>query len=141
MHSYQFFNKIKYQKFKHKYFKFFKSETYYKGDILFKEGQPINNLYFIQEGTVQLYTSKSINEIESLLTSLLKKKKTLKLNNININTNNNTGKEIYDEIIYSKINSSYDDIINYLDQKQNNKLLFLSDKEEIGLVSNFVGNE
>ena len=141
LYSSHFFKQMKYINFKKKFFKLFSYNKYYKDDILFTEGEKVQYVYFIQEGTVQLYTSKSINEIESLLTSLLKKKKTLKLNNININTNNNTGKEIYDEIIYSKINSSYDDIINYLDQKQNNKLLFLSDKEEIGLVSNFVGNE
>ena len=139
LYSSHFFKQMKYINFKKKFFKLFSYNKYYKDDILFTEGEKVQYVYFIQEGTVQLYTSKSINEIESLMTSLLKKKKTLKLNNIN--TNNNTGKEIYDEIIYSKINSSYDDIINYLDQKQNNKLLFLSDKEEIGLVSNFVGNE
>ena len=141
LYSSHFFKQMKYINFKKKFFKLFSYNKYYKDDILFTEGEKVQYVYFIQEGTVQLYTSKSINEIESLMTSLIKKKKTLKLNNININTNNNTGKEIYDEIIYSKINSSYDDIINYLDQKQNNKLLFLSDKEEIGLVSNFVGNE
>jgi len=141
LYSSHFFKQMKYINFKKKFFKLFSYNKYYKDDILFTEGEKVQYVYFIQEGTVQLYTSKSINEIESLMTSLLKKKKTLKLNNININTNNNTGKEIYDEIIYSKINSSYDDIINYLEQKQNNKLLFLSDKEEIGLVSNFVGNE
>ena len=141
LYSSHFFKQMKYINFKKKFFKLFSYNKYYKDDILFTEGEKVQYVYFIQEGTVQLYTSKSINEIESLMTSLLKKKKTLKLNNININTNNNAGKEIYDEIIYSKINSSYDDIINYLEQKQNNKLLFLSDKEEIGLVSNFVGNE
>ena len=141
LYSSHFFKQMKYINFKKKFFKLFSYNKYYKDDILFTEGEKVQYVYFIQEGTVQLYTSKSINEIESLMTSLIKKKKTLKLNNININTNNNTGKEIYDEIIYSKINSSYDDIINYLEQKQNNKLLFLSDKEEIGLVSNFVGNE
>ena len=141
LYSSHFFKQMKYINFKKKFFKLFSYNKYYKDDILFTEGEKVQYVYFIQEGTVQLYTSKSINEIESLMTSLIKKKKTLKLNNININTNNNTGKEIYDEFIYSKINSSYDDIINYLDQKQNNKLLFLSDKEEIGLVSNFVGNE
>jgi len=139
LYSSHFFKQMKYINFKKKFFKLFSYNKYYKDDILFTEGEKVQYVYFIQEGTVQLYTSKSINEIESLMTSLLKKKKTLKLNNIN--TNNKTGKEIYDEIIYSKINSSYDDIINYLDQKQNNKLLFLSDKEEIGLVSNFIGNE
>ena len=141
LYSSHFFKQMKYINFKKKFFKLFSYNKYNKDDILFTEGEKVQYVYFIQEGTVQLYTSKSINEIESLMTSLIKKKKTLKLNNININTNNNTGKEIYDEIIYSKINSSYDDIINYLEQKQNNKLLFLSDKEEIGLVSNFVGNE
>ena len=141
LYSSHFFKQMKYINFKKKFFKLFSYNKYYKDDILFTEGEKVQYVYFIQEGTVQLYTSKSINEIESLMTSLLKKKKILKLNNININTNNNTGKEIYDEIIYSKINSSYDDIINYLEQKQNNKLLFLSDKEEIGLVSNFIGNE
>ena len=135
LHSYQFFNKIKYQKFKHKYFKFFKSETYYKGDILFKEGQPINNLYFIQEGSLQLYISKSMNEIESLIELLIKMKNSIKLNKVN-----NSKKE-KDNLNYSLINSSQEELVNYLEQRQMNKFLVLTDNEEVGFISNFLGDK
>ena len=138
LYSSHFFNRMKFVNFKDKYYKLFSYEKYYNGDILFLEGEKVEYIYFIQEGNVQLYISKSINEIESLLTSLINKKKTLILSN---NNNNNSEKEIDDGFKYSKINSSYDDLVNYLDKKQNNKLLFLSNKEEIGLVSNFFGNE
>ena len=137
LYSSHFFNRMKFVNFKDKYYKLFSYEKYYNGDILFLEGEKVEYIYFIQEGNVQLYISKSINEIESLLTSLINKKKTLILSN----NNNNSEKELNEEFKYSKINSSYDDLVNYLDKKQNNKLLFLSNKEEIGLVSNFFGNE
>ena len=136
LYSSHFFNQMKYFNFKRKFFKLFSYEKYYNGDILFTEGEKAQYVYFIQEGNVQLYTSKSINDIESLMSLLIKKKKLLRINNMN-----NSEKENDDELKYSKINSTYEDLVNYLDKKQNNKLLFLSNKEEIGLVSNFCGSE
>ena len=136
LHTSHFFSNIKYYKFREKYFKLFTHEKYYKGDILFKEGENIKYIYFIKEGSVQLYTSKSINDIESLLTILIQKKETIKLN-----TNNDSKEDTDDNLNYSKINSTYDDLINFLEIKQKHKLLFLSNNEEIGLVSYFLGSD
>ena len=136
LHSCHFFHKIKYYKFRKKYFKLFTSEKYYNGDVLFKEGEPIKYIYFIQEGKAQLNSSKSINEIENLITLLIKKKKTIKSNDINISK-----KETEPNLNYSNINSTYDDLVHFLEQKQNHKLIFLTNNEEIGLVSNFIGND
>ena len=136
LYTSHFFSNIKYYKFRDKYFKLFTNEKYYKGDILFKEGEQINYIYFIKEGSVQLYTSKSINDIENLLIILIKKKETIKLSTINDSNNDNN-----DNLNYSKINSTYDDLINFLEIKQKHKLLFLSNNEEIGLVSDFLGSD
>ena len=133
LHSSHFFNKMKYYKFRKKYYNLFLFEKFYNGDILFKEGEEIKKIYFIKEGKVELYTSKSMNEIESLMALLIKKKKSIQLND-------NSQKTIDDKLNYSNINSSYDDLVNFLEQKQKNKLLFLTKNEEIGLVSNFLGS-
>ena len=136
LHLSHFFREIKYDKFKYKYFKLFSLEKYYNGDILFKEGNNINYIYFIHEGNVQLNTTKSINGIDDLITFLLKKKKEIKLNNENISK-----QESGINLNYSAINSKYDDLVKYLDQKQNNKIMFLTKNEEIGLLSNFLGDK
>ena len=136
LHLSHFFREIKYDKFKYKYFKLFSLEKYYNGDILFKEGNNINYIYFIHEGNVQLNTTKSINGIDDLITFLSKKKKEIKLNNENISK-----PESEISLNYSAINSKYDDLVKYLDQKQNNKIMFLTKNEEIGLLSNFLGDK
>ena len=133
LHSSHFFNKMKYYKFRKKYYNLFLCEKYYNGDILFKEGEKIKYIYFIKEGNIQLYITKSINEIDDLVTLLNKKKKAMKLNSFNISK-----KEKENELNYSIINSTYDDLINYLEKKQKHKVLFLSKNEEIGLVSNYI---
>ena len=136
LHSSHFFREMKYEKFKYKYFKLFSLEKYYNGDILFKEGNDINYIYFILEGNVELTSTRSMNDIDDLITFLMKKKKTIKLNNENMSKGES---EI--NLNYSIINSKYDDLVNYLGQKQNNKIMYLTKNEEIGLVSNFLGNK
>ena len=129
LHSSYFFNKIKYNKFSKKYYKLFINERYVKGDILFNEGTQINYLYFIQEGNVQLYSSKSMNEIQQLINLLIEKKS----ENKDIQTDNYYS--------YNKVNSKQDDLVNYLNLKQNNKLIILNNNEDIGAVSYFLGND
>ena len=57
LYSSHFFKQMKYINFKKKFFKLFSYNKYYKDDILFTEGEKVQYVYFIQEGTVQLYTS------------------------------------------------------------------------------------
>ena len=144
-----FFNKINYYKFAEKYFTWFISEKYYKGDRIFNEGENIKYLYFIQEGSVELSISKSMNEIESLINKFILKKDILSIYNYMDNNltklrkieieNDNSYKEnnLYE---YNQINSTYNDIIDILQQKQNNKIVILNNNEEIGIVSYFLGN-
>ena len=143
------FNKIKYYKFAEHYFTWFINEKYCKGDTIFNEGENIKYLYFIQEGSVELSIDKSMYEIESLINSFKVKKDILsiynymdnslnKLRKIEIdNYNNNKDNNLYE---YNQINSSYNDLIDILQQKQNNKIVILNNNEEIGIVSYFLGN-
>ena len=153
MHQNFFFHRIQYYKFSKKYYTWFINEKYYKGDILFKEGENIKYLYFIQEGSVEISFNKSINEVEELINIINNKEEMLVRNNyikINFNTfrnsrsrNNqiNKDKENEEDILeYDQINSSYKDIAKYLDIKQNNKIIILNNNEEIGIASLFLGN-
>ena len=128
LHSSFFFNKIKYSKFAKKYYKLFINEKYNKGDILFNEEEKIKYLYFIQEGNAEIYTSKSMNEIQRLLQLLIEKK------------SDNKGKRNENDFIYSQLKSENKDFINYLNEKKTNKLLILNNNEDIGAVSYFLGD-
>ena len=151
LHQNHFFRKIKYTKFSKKYFKLFINEKYNKTDIIFNEGDEIKYIYFIQEGIVQLSINKSINEIEFLIDALSDKNDTiLEKNKSEINlkylTENNY---TYEEMLLNNNNNSYIQLpnnneeidINYLNQKQSNKLIILNSKEDIGLISLILGNK
>lgn len=127
LHSKFFFNKIKYAKFSKKYYKYFIKEDYIKGDILFNENTKIKYIYFIQEGKAELYTSKSMNEIEQLIKLLIEKKY----------ENKDKPKDNYK---YSQLISDHDDFVNFINQKQSNKLLILNSNEDIGAVSYYLGD-
>ena len=145
LHSNYFFNKIKYNKFSKKYYSLFLSERYIKRDVLFNEGENIKYIYFIEDGNVELCTSRSMNEIEYLINIFLEKKEDISgNNNININSkdlNKNLLQQENNSYIYSQINSDPDDIVNYLNQKHNNKLIILNKNEDIGLISYLFGNK
>ena len=153
LHENHFFRQIKYGKFSKKYFKLFINEKYKKEDIIFNEGDEVKYVYFIQEGTVELSLTKSINEIEFLIDCLLDKKEIisegnkaeLKLKDLmqdnytfeeylsqqNNNKNNN----------YVQLPNSNEEIeINYLKEKQNNKLIILKNNEDFGIISLILGN-
>ena len=154
LHENHFFRQIKFGKFSKKYFKYFINEKYNKGDIIINEGDEVKYIYFIQEGTVQLYTKKSINEIEYLIDCLLDKKDIILENN---KTELNLQDLMEDNYTYEqyqlqqKNNINNDNYIpepnnnqkidmNYLNQKQNNKLIILNNNEDIGIISLILGN-
>ena len=149
LHQNHFFRQIKYGKFSKKYFKLFINEKYNKNDIIFNEGDDIKYLYFIQEGIVQLSISKSINEIEFLIDALLDKNDViLKKNKSEINLkdlteNNYSYEEIkLDNNSYIQVSNNNEELdINYLNQKQTNKLIILNSKEDIGLISLILGDK
>ena len=154
LHENHFFRQIKYGKFSKKYFKLFINEKYNKGDIIFNEGDEIKYLYFIQEGTVELSLSKSINEIDFIIDILLDKEDIiLEKNKEEINLKDLTEDNYTYEEYQSKQknnnnnsnniqlpNSNEEIDINYLNQKQNNKLIILKSNEDIGLISLILGN-
>ena len=120
LYSNFFFQKISLRKFDNRYFNFFISENYINNDYIYNENSPSNYIYFIEEGTVELTSTKSIIEIQILLKGLKDKD----INNI----------EKYD---YDKINSNWNEIKNYVIKKQMNKLLVLGKKNILGLESFF----
>ena len=56
------FRKINPKRFEQKYFGLFIRNNYKKGDIIFKEGDKPLCVYFIEQGNVELYSSKNIYE-------------------------------------------------------------------------------
>ena len=118
LHSSFIFGKIDAKRFERKYFNFFISEKYENNDYIFNENSPCNYTYFIEEGTVELTSTKSILEIQILLKGL--KEITSKVEN---------------KLIYDKIISSSSEIENYVSKKQMNKLLVLGKKNILGLES------
>ena len=115
-----FFQKISLRKFDKRYFNFFISENYLNNDFIYNENSASNYVYFIEEGTVELTSTKSIIEIQLLLKGL-KEKET----------------QIKQKCDYDKINSSWNEIQNYVIKKQMNKLLVLGKKNVLGLESFF----
>jgi hypothetical protein len=154
LHENHFFREIKYGKFSKKYFKLFINEKYKKEDIIFNEGDEVKYLYFIQEGTVELSLNKSINEIEFLIDCLLDKKdiisedskSDLRLKDLM------KGNYIFEEFLsqqnfnknsnYIQLPNSNEEIdVNYLNEKQNNKLIILKNNEDFGIISLILGNK
>ena len=131
LHTNFFFNKIKYSKFSKKYFKLFIKENFTKDDILFNEDEEIKYLYFIKEGNMQLYTTKSMCEIEKLINLLIEKKCEKKEKGKETTKNNYYS--------YNQLNSQNDDIVNYINKKHTHKLMILNNNEDIGTLSYYLG--
>ena len=147
LHSSYFFSKVKYHKFAKNYYNWFVNEKFIKNDTLFYEGENIKYFFFIQEGSVELTTSKSINEIESLINILIDKKGNIvgkklldKENSLN-DSESIENKNDKNNFNYSKNISEPYDFLKYLKIKQKNKLIILNDNEDIGIVSFLLGSK
>ncbi len=84
-----FFKKMVKRKFEREFFHFFKKEIYKKGQIIIKENEPIEFIYFIEKGFCSLSLKKSLIEIYNLNNYLnlakIYKKKNLKFDfNLNL---------------------------------------------------------
>ena len=144
LHSRYFFNKIKYNKFSKKYYYYFLTERFVKNDIIFYERETIKYIYFIQEGSVELSTSRSINEMDSLINICLEKKKNLNEEEDDLyssNTRRNESQKENDFYSYNQISSHKDDLLEFLNQKKKNKLGILNKNEDLGALSYFLGKE
>lgn len=120
LHSRFFFSKIALKRFEKKYFNLFILESYINGNIIFNENDPINYVYFIEEGVIELYSSKTMLEIEIFLQGLQ--------NKILLNDESS-------QLTYKNILSNTEDLQSYLNRTQKNKLLILGKYEMIGLES------
>ena len=122
LHSRFFFNNIAFKRFANKYFNLFISDSYLNGNTICNENDPINYVYFIEEGLIELSSSKSILEIELFLQGLEDR---ISLNDNTIDRN------------YGNITANNDDLKTYLYKTQKNKILMVGKYEIIGLESFF----
>ena len=120
LHSKFFFNKINLKRFAKKYFNLFISDTFVNGNIIFNENDPIEYVYFIEEGIIELSSSKTILEIEIFLKGLENR---ISLNDETVKMN------------YKNISSNTDDLQTYLNRTQKNKILIVGNCEIMGLES------
>ena len=126
-----FFHKINHYNFGKKYFSFFIANNYVKGDVLFTENQKADFVYFIEDGIVELSSSKNVIEMQMLLQILQNKKKNIE----NIFTH--FQEEGEKELLYNNIKNDCSELIKYFKKKEKNKLLILKNNEDIGLISFF----
>jgi CRP-like cAMP-binding protein len=127
------FSKIYLKKFEKKYFGWFICNNYRKGDILFNEGDSSYYTYFIEQGEVELYSSKNILEFEKVIENLEKER-----NNFSKRKNlEKSDEEIL--LTYDKINFSGSQLKDKINKKEINKIFLLKDSEDIGLLSFYFG--
>ena len=132
------FNKIPQKKFEKRYFTWFVLETYHKDDILFKENDKLEYVYFIKEGKVKIITSKSILEIEILINEINKKIKIVR--NVFNSSNNDlmNESENYD-LYYNDIKADSPELLNHINKIEKLQLFILKEGEDIGLESYLLG--
>ena len=128
------FGKINPKTFEKKYYAWFICNNYKKGDILFNEGDLPYYVYFIEEGDVELYSSKSIKEFQNVIEYLEKERNNF-LKEKNIEHNNKED----NELIYNKINFKCSELKEQINKKEKKKILLLKNKEDIGILSFYYG--
>ena len=121
LHKHFFFGKLSGKKLEHQYLNYFKSETYYNNDIIYKEDEINNYIYFIEEGSIELYSSKTISEIQILLKYLEKVREKMKEKN--------------EMLHYSNVNSNWMELKNSVSKKDLNKIVILNKNTSFGLES------
>ena len=132
------FGKINQKRFEQKYFGLFINKNYKKGDIIYHEGDLPLNVYFIEKGDVELYSSKNIFELQKVIEYLEKKRfKFMKKND----NNDEKYEEKEQEYIhtYDKINLNEYDLRKEIIKKEKNKIVLLKENEDLGLLSFYFG--
>ena len=130
------FNKIPQKKFEKRYFSWFILETYHKDEILFRENDKLENVYFIKQGNVKLVTSKSIIELEIFINEINKKIKVIQ----NIFNNNNVSNEPeISNLNYNNLNADSHELLKHINKKEFIKLFILKESEDIGTESYLLG--
>ena len=67
MMSFSIFDKMNKSMFENKYFNYFTCEKYMQGEIIIEQDKPINKVFFIKEGQIEITTNLSFEKIYSLL--------------------------------------------------------------------------
>ena len=116
-----FFGKINIKKFETHFFNWFLSEEYGNNEIIYKENSPANFVYFIEEGTIELNSTRSILEIQLLLQKIQEKLSSMEEKDKNLEYNN--------------INSEWLDIEDKVDKKEIYRILILNKNNILGLES------
>ena len=126
-----FFSRLNHNIFERKYFSLFIANNYVKGEVLFTENQKADYVYFIEDGIVELSSSKNIIEMQMLLQIIQNKIKDIE----NIFTHFQDEGER--EFLYNNIKNDCGNLIKYCKKKERNKLLILKNNEDVGLISFF----
>ena len=132
------FGKINQKRFEQKYFGLFINKNYKKGDIIYHEGDLPLNVYFIEKGDVELYSSKNIFELQKVIEYLENKRfKFIK----KVDNNDEKYEEKEKEYIhtYNKINLDEHDLRKEIIKKEKNKIVLLKENEDLGLLSFYFG--
>ena len=130
------FRKIETKKFEKKYFSYFIREKYKKGDIIFNEGDLPYNVYFIEQGDIELYSSRNIIEFQKIIDFLEKEKKTiLKAKSLEVEEKDS----INIEYTYDKIKYNFIELRKQINKKEKNRILLLRKNEDIGILSFYFG--
>jgi len=120
-----FFKYINPKRFAKKYFNLFVYEKYLNGAILFKENEQLTHVYFIEDGLVELTSTKTMLEMEIFLRGLEEK-----VSLIN---------EKDEFLKYKALKSQTKDLVEYLNKNQKSKILILGKNETLGIESFFYG--
>lgn len=116
-----FFGKINIKKFETHFFNWFLSEEYNNNEIIYKENSPANFVYFIEEGTIELNSTRTIIEIQMLLQKIKEKRSSMEEKEKNLEYNN--------------INSEWLDLEDKVDKKEIYRILILNKNNILGLES------
>ena len=116
-----FFGKISLRKFETQFFNWFISEEYKNNDFIYLENSQCQFIYFIEEGTIELTSHRTILEIQVLLEKLEEKRLSMK--------------EKGEKIDYNILNNDWFDFENHVNKDQINKILILGKNNVMGLES------
>lgn len=133
LYSNFYFSKINKKKFEKHYFSYFIYDQYHKGEIIFSENKTSDYVYFIEEGTCELYSEKNILEIEKILESLETKIKKL------ISDKNEDESNMMFGRVYDRVANEESELINEIKLKERKKIFTIQNNEDLGLLSFYFG--
>ena len=88
-----FFKGLNTNVFKEKYYKYFTLYNYKNGEYIFRQGEKMNNIYFIKSGEIELTMEASMNDINNIL-AIIKKKNMKEMNQNDLINKNKKKKKI-----------------------------------------------